>query len=824
MNFLKQASLKLRFIRVERFFGSLVYPLQRKWLEYQSRRSPGFEVTELPGTIHQAEATARGGCFNFGHLGLELEFLALDFVRIHWTPGMAPIPYAIAKSEWEPVDVTFEDQGDRWLISSSALTVIVYADASLEFQDPTRQVVRKERSPQRATSFPNSSRGEGWKHQAELRTEEVIYGSGERAAPLNLRTSFSKEGKSGTYRMWNYDAGGRYGAGTDPLYMGIPVYLGLHLQGSYLVFYENSYAATFQFQETATAEFEGGALRYYVAVGSVPRLLERYTELTGRPPLPPRWVFGYHQSRWGYERESALRETANRFKTHNLPLSAMHLDIDCLDGFRAFTIDPDRFPNLAEFGQELRERDICLITIVNPGVKADRNNRLFQEGREQKVFCTQPNGEPVLAPVWAGMCAFPDFTNPKARHWWSRQYEYLLDLGIAGFWHDMNEPAAFALWGDPSLPARSTYHDMEGRGGNHCEAHNLYGLLQARAAYEALQQYRPEQRPFIVSRSGWAGIQRYAWTWTGDIEASWQGLRQTIPTVLNLGLSGMPYSGPDIGGFKGNPSPELYIRWFQMAAFLPFCRTHSANNVKHRTPWSFGEPTLSIIRNLLEFRERLLPYFYTVAWQTNQTGYPLVRPVFWADPEDPELWAIEDAFLLGEALLVCPIVHQQNTTRRIRLPRGHWYHFQTDQMENGSRLIELDAPLAQVPLLIKAGSILPIAENQRLVVHLYPSVEGICAGDVYTDSGDGCSEGRVDRFRLVRQSSSFELIRQHEGNGPFPYQGFRICLHGVKLHRVWLNETAIACEGNCFDVDDFDQIQIQIDEVECTTEATFVPK
>ncbi|WNZ26767.1 glycoside hydrolase family 31 protein [Leptolyngbya sp. NK1-12] len=833
MNILKQVSLKLRLIRVERFLGAIVYSLRRSWLEYQSRQ-PGLKAIELPGAIQTVKQTARGGHFSFGHLELELEFLASDFVRVHWIPGITPVSYAIAKSEWEPVEVTFEDRGEdksdsqgngeaeRWIVSSSMLKVIVNQNGSLEIQDANRQVIRKERSPRRETILHSQEpdKGVGWIHEAELQPEEKIYGLGERAAPLNLRTPLTQAEKTSPYRMWNYDPGGYHTSGTDPLYMGIPVYLGVHSQGSYLVFYENSYPATFSFKEMAIANFEGGALRYYISVGSLPHLLERYTELTGRPPLPPRWAFGYHQSRWGYEWESALRKTANRFVTHDLPIAAMHLDIDCLDGFRAFTIDPDRFPNMAEFAQELAERGTRLITIINPGIKASRQNRLFQEGREQKMFCTQPNGKPALAPVWAGMCAFPDFTNPQARHWWSRQCQDLLDLGIAGFWHDMNEPAVFALWGDPSLPARSTYHNMEGRGGAHREAHNLYGFLQAQAGYEALRTYRPEHRPFIVTRSGWAGIQRYAWSWTGDIESSWQALRQTIPTMLNLGLSGMPYSGPDIGGFQGNPSAELYIRWFQTAAFFPFCRTHSANSVKHRTPWSFGEPALSIVRDLLKLRERLIPYFYTLAWQTSQTGHPLVRPVFWADFTDPELWSIDDAFLLGDALLVCPIVHRNTETRSIRLPKGHWYHFWTDAIEAGSNEIQLQASLNQIPLLVQAGRMLPMVENQQLVLYFYPSTEGMGEGAVYSDAGDGYGEGRVDRFYLTRHSTrfdSFELVRQQEGQYPFPYQGFRICLHGIRIAQVQTNDTAIVCNGDWFEVDNFDRIQIQIDEASGTT-------
>ena len=224
----------------------------------------------------------------------------------------------------------------------------------------------------------------------------------------------------------------------------------------------------------------------------------------------------------------------------------------------------------------------------------------------------------------------------------------------------MNEPACFVAWGDGTLPPRSTKHFMEGRGGDHREAHNLYGLLQAKAGYESLCNHHPDRRPFIVSRSGWAGLQRYAWTWTGDIESSWGALHQTIATVLGMGLSGIPYSGPDIGGFQGNPSPELYLRWFQMATFLPFYRTHSSNNVEARPPWVYGEPTLSIVKGFLELRYRLIPYLYTLTRETSQKGYPLARPLFWADPQDSHLWDIEDGFLLGDALLVWAVAEKGN--------------------------------------------------------------------------------------------------------------------------------------------------------------------
>ncbi|ACK70334.1 Alpha-glucosidase [Gloeothece citriformis PCC 7424] len=779
MDLYKQAVLRFRYVRLKRFLGSLFYSWQRDRLERKYRPKNPPETPQKPEKCLQAESTERGGYFKFEGAELEIRFLTPDFVQIDWKPGKIPIAYGIACKDWPTVETTFEQGENQWSVSSNTLQILVSQEGSLTFKTLDGQLIREEYPPQR--------KGEEWLHQAKLQPCEHIYGLGERAAPLNLRTAPKSEKEARSYRMWNYDMGGKYGPGADPLYLCIPVYLGLHSGGSYLIFYENTYSGNFSFKEEARAQFDGGALRYYLAIGSIKQVVERYTQLTGCPVLPPRWAFGYHQSRWGFETEEVVRQVAQGFITHNLPLSAIHLDIDCLDDFRAFTIDPDRFPKIREFTQELKDKGVRLIIIINPGVKPHRDNKLFEEGITQEIFCKTQDNKLIFAPVWPGMCAFPDFTDPLARHWWSRQYEYLLDLGFAGFWHDMNEPGVFTLWGDSTLPPHATQHAMEGRGGNHLEAHNIYGLLQARAGYEALRDYQVNHRPFIVSRAGWAGLQRYAWTWTGDIDSTWEALGQTIPTVLNMGLSGIPYSGPDIGGFKGDPSPELYLRWFQLACFLPFCRTHSANNVKPRTPWSYGEPILSIARDFLQLRYRLIPYFYTLAWEATQTGDPIVRPLFWLDVDDQRLWDVEDAFLVGNALMVCPVVKEGMRSRSVVLPKGRWYHFWDDRVIENCPEVELDAPLTGIPLLVRAGNILPMETDQELTLHIYPPVEGTCENYLYSDEGDGYGDWRIDRFCLKRDQGELELTRLEQGEFNFPYSKIELCLHGMKLQQVWID-------------------------------------
>lgn len=787
--------LKIRFLWGSLFYLTYAvqayqYTRRRDRLEQQFAPPLPPEAVEHPGKLLRAEATGRGAQVYFEQAELSLCFLTDDLVRLDWQPGLAPIPYAIATDEtdWPTVSLHLTEDATGWRVSSATLTVEVDWRGGVRIYNAAGTVIREELPPYR--------QGETCGHEVILREEEHIYGLGERAAPLNLRSPKGVTPPNHTYRLWNYDAAGMYGRGSDPMYICIPVYLSLHHEGSYLVFYENSFNGFFTLKDTAKAQFDGGSLRYYISVGTPAHALERYTQLTGRSPLPPLWALGYHQSRWNYRTEDAVRETARRFQALDLPLSAIHLDIDVQVGYRAFTIDPVRFPKLADFTQELMKSGIRFITILNPGVKHSRKSRLFIQGQMLDAFCKLPNGELVTAPVWCGWSVFPDFTNAAVRRWWSRQYEFLLDLGVAGFWHDMNEPAAFISHGDRSIPT-VTQHHLEGRGGDHREAHNLYGFLQAEAGYEGLRRYRPNLRPFIVSRAGWAGLQRYAWTWTGDVECTWEAMHQTIATVLGLGLSGIPYSGADIGGFQGNPTAELYLRWFQMSTFFPFFRSHCSNNAAYRTPWTYGEPYLSIMRQFLKLRYQLLPYFYTLAWEATQTGHPFCRPLFWSNPEQPSLWDVDDAFYLGDALLICPVFEEGGRSRQVILPPGHWYSFWDDALWEGDQTITMDAPLETPPVLVRAGSLLPMQEQGQVVLHLYPSLEGVSCSQLYQDAGDGYGPSRCDRFRLHHEPDGMNLLWEGEGDYPLPTIPLTIHIHQFHLHQVWVEGNELQDWGEC---------------------------
>ena len=878
---LNQTILLIRFSGLRHVARILRYTRYKENLDRRYNRPPSQKPNELPaptldpGLLMRTVSIPGGARFRFELAELELVFLAPDLLRLDWQPGPnpepanylqgvpltgtmfqsgtllrrrpppargrqpvedrqsavapppepepaaepeltvvqipPPPPYALARPDWPVLEVALKQLPEGWQVKSDALHVLVKLDGSLEFTDPTGLVLRRELPPLRNTSE--------WTHSARLALEERLYGLGEQTGRLDLR------GRS--YRIWNSDPGGSYGPGTDPIYMPLPLYLGLHRQGSYLVFYENSFPATFTLKAAdpqagpadytanlAEAHFEGGRLRYYFIPGPPARALERYTELTGRAALPPLWSLGYHQCRWGYKDAADIRAVAAGFRQHDLPLSAIHLDIDYMDGFRVFTVDRARFPDLAGLAQELGEQGIRLVTIVDPGVKQDAGYRLYQEGLKAGFFCTAANGRPMIGIVWPGWCAFPDFTDPRVRTWWGEQYLPLLEAGIAGFWHDMNEPASFSAGGDLTLPLVTGCH-LEGQGGDHRQFHNLYGLLMNRSAHEALRQHRPDSRPWIISRAGWAGSQRYAWNWTGDTESSWPALRMIIPSLLGLGLSGQPFSGPDIGGFSGSPSAELYLRSFQMAAFLPFFRTHSAIGTARREPWVYGEPYTSILRRFLQLRERLLPYLYTLAWEAGQTGTPLIRPLFWHDLDDEELWSADDAFLLGAALLVAPVLEEAAERRAVRLPPGGWYDFWNSQLYQGSSQLTLPVDLERIPAFVRAGSLLPLAEDGRLALHVYPPAgdggEAPIAGRLYSDAGDGYGPQRLDEFRLQRRGHRVTLTwSSAAGDYPFPYPEVTVVLHGTPTARARVDGRATACPYGRLQTGPFQTIQFDI--------------
>ncbi|WP_460109794.1 glycoside hydrolase family 31 protein [Streptomyces sp. YKOK-J1] len=740
----------------------------------------GAERARVPGRVRGAEPGPGGGLIRFSRSELRITVTVSGAVFWGWD-GAAPEPsYALAGvcPEPDPRAVLEPDKDGGWRVVAERVTVVVSRHGALQVCTPGGVVLRREMPPR--WWEPEAGGPARWTQRSEVAADARFFGLGGRASGPRLR--------DGTYRLWNTDPGRAFGPGDDPLYVTMPVQLVVADAATHLMFHDTTWDGTVSLREgeegagsghdragRCELRMDGGPLRCWVMVGTPARVLLTWASLTGAPALPPAWALGHQHARWGFGDEQEVRRIVAGYQERDLPLDAVHLDIDHLDGHRTFTVDQERFPKLPVLAEELRREGVRLVSIVDPAVKAVPGGAVYDSGSALDAFVRDGSGRTVRGEVWAGESVFPDFTHARVRKWWGGLYEERLAQGFAGFWHDMNEPTSFSAFGETTLP-RSARHAVEGRGGDHREAHNVYALCMARAGYEGLRELSPRERPFLFSRSGWAGMQRYGGTWSGDVATGWPGLRASLALVLGMGLCGVPYSGPDVGGFDGSPSPELYLRWFQLGAYLPLFRTHAGLRAGRREPWEFGAEVLGHARAALLERRRLLPYFVTLAHVARRTGAPYVRPVWWGAPEDRALRDCEDAFLLGDQLLVAPVLDPGTGRRAVRLPRGRWYDTVTEQAYEGPGRVFLDTPLSRIPVLARAGAVVPVrGEDGGLELEAWAPVHGRTGGGlVVQDAGDGWDEPVIERYTARRQGRRVAVTWEREDGSAEPPHPVRV--------------------------------------------------
>ncbi|MEU5593941.1 TIM-barrel domain-containing protein [Streptomyces sp. NPDC020298] len=736
----------------------------------------GAERARVPGPVRGAEPGPGGGVIRFSRSELRITVAVNGAVFWGWD-GAGPEPsYALAGRcpEPDPRAVLEPDKDGGWRVVAERVTVSVSRYGAVEVCTPGGVMLRRDLPPR--WWEPVGGGTARWMQRSEVAADARFFGLGGRASGPRLR--------DGTYRLWNTDPGRAFAPGDDPLYITMPVQLVVSDAATHLVFHDTSWDGTVTLCEgkegagsghdragRSELRVDGGPLRCWVMVGAPARVLHVWASLTGAPALPPAWALGHQHARWGFGSEQEVRRIVAGYLERGLPLDAVHLDIDHHDAHQVFTVDQERFPKLPVLAEELRRDGIRLVSIVDPAVKAAVGNAVYDGGAAVDAFVRDASGRAVRGVVWAGESVYPDFTHARVRKWWGGLYEERLAQGFAGFWHDMNEPTSFNAFGESTLP-RSARHSLEGRGGDHREAHNVYALCMARAGYEGLRELAPRQRPFFFSRSGWAGMQRYGGTWSGDVATGWPGLRASLSLVLGLGLCGVPYSGPDVGGFDGSPSPELYLRWFQLGAYLPLFRTHASLRAGRREPWEFGAEVLEHARGALLERRRLLPYFMTLAHVARRTGAPYVRPLWWGAPEDRALRECGDAFLLGDCLLVAPVLDPGVDRRAVQLPRGRWYDTVTEQAFEGPAQVRVDAPLSRIPVLARAGAVLPVrGDDGGLELEVWAPDRGRTgSGLVVPDAGDGWDEPEIEHYVARWEGRRLVVVREgQDGAGEPPY-------------------------------------------------------
>ncbi|MDT3425555.1 alpha-glucosidase [Paenibacillus forsythiae] len=697
--------------------------------------------------------------------------LRTGIIRVKLLAGAGPgdpIPMhttaAVIREETNPggreAEPKLRDTGLSYMIETAGMMVeVVKQDSSLRFLNESGQILAHNpllawKEDKAATAL----------FQAAENTH--YYGLGEKTGFLDKRGE--------RYEMWNSDNFSPHVPEIEALYQSIPFLIVIEPGNAYGIFLDNPGRSVFDMrasEQAFTVQTETGGVDYYFIAGpKIKDVVGRYTALTGRIQLPPRWSVGYHQSRYSYMDQEEVLELARTFREKEIPCDVIHLDIHYMDEYRVFTFDPVRFPDPKAMIAELKSLGIRIVPIVDPGVKLDPDYYVYREGAESDFFCMKPDGSPFTGPVWPGQSVFPDFTEAKVREWWGSLHRFFAEMGIEGIWNDMNEPSVF---NECKTIDPDALHGNDGHPATHQEIHNLYGMMMSKATAEGMANQLGGRRPFVLSRAGYAGIQRYAAVWTGDNRSYWEHMALAMPMVLNLGLSGIAFAGPDIGGFGHHTTGELLARWTQMGALFPFCRNHSMLDTVRQEPWSFGTEVEDICREYINLRYALMPLIFSVFREAAETGMPVIRPLLLEYPDDSNTVNLCDQFLLGDQVLAAPVYRPDTYHRVVYLPEGNWFDYWTGERREGGAHIMAHAPLDTLPLYVKEGAIIPRTApaasteflcSEELLLDIYTPENGEGSFDLYDDDGTtyAFKDGSCNLHRLTVEGTEESVtLRVH---------------------------------------------------------------
>jgi alpha-glucosidase len=762
---------------------------------------------------------------------MEVTALRDDVVRVRvWAEGHEPenVSWAVLPEALHSTAlVTTEDKG----FATGKLRVSVGPNLALTITDEQGHVLQQDAEPM-------AHRGADFRVYKQRTEDDHFFGLGDKPGPLD------RSGEA--FTMWNTDHFG-WQESTDPIYKTVPFFLQMRQGRALGVFFNNTYRSFFDFGRENAQEYsfgaEDGPIDYVLLYGPTPKqVLSSYAWLTGPTPLPPLWSLGFQQSRYTYSPESELVDVAHRLRTDSIPCDVLWLDIDYQKNNMPFTVDPDRFPNFPQLVKNLSADQLRLVVITDlhiarqPGI----GYAPYDSGVAGDQFVKLPDGSMYVGDVWPGPSVFPEFTQQRTLAWWGSLYKQSIADGVAGFWNDMNEPAVF---GTPTKTMPDNVQHRIDRPGfakrttNHREIHNIYGMLNSEGTYDGMLALRPNERPFVMTRASFAGGQRYAVTWTGDNSSTWNHLRMTMPQLMNLGLSGFSMAGADVGGFAGSPPPDLLTKWFEIAAFQPIDRDHSAKGTRRHEVWVDGTAQEDIRRRFIEERYRLLPYLYTTVEQTSHDGIPLMRPLFVEFPDATsnghpiDLDAGGSEFLVGPDLLVAPNPSPEEVAPyEVHFPPGTWYDYwsgerferaaktQARDLERRDMLqpvkpLMIEPRLETLPVYVRGGSILPIepvtqstAETPKgpLTLRVYPSSDPAepCAGEVYTDDGHSFNyrRGQYARIKfacsITPDGSLAVTIAAQEGSFTPWWSSYQIEVFGwsPKLRSAFAGSTRLPME------------------------------
>lgn len=588
-----------------------------------------------------------------------------------------------------------EDSNFVIIKGTKVLTFVDKNTTEISFKDLDGNIINEDFQP----SFKDE---EGNVYISKVNDCLAYYGLGEKGGDLNKKGCYTEN--------FNTD---------DPetdddsitYYKTIPFYVALKEEATYGIFFDNSFRSYFDMgKEMGDRIFFGaigGQIQYYFISGeNIKEVVKNYTALTGRMEMPPLWSLGYQQCRFSYFSQEEVRELVKTFEEKDIPLDVVYLDIDYMDGFRVMTFKTPNFDDAAGLISDLKEKGIRTITIIDPGVKVDEEYDVFKRGKEGNHFTKKLDGEMFIGAVWPGDSAFPDFSNKDCREWWKSELKkFISEHGMDGIWNDMNEPCVFN--NDHKTMLETCLHNSDNGVIEHKEFHNRYGFEMSRCSKEAQEELHPNERGFSMTRATYAGGQRYSSVWTGDNMSLWSQMRMSISMNANLGISGFSFVGNDVSGFGLDSSEELFIRWMEMGPFIPIFRNHSNMYTRRQEPWAFGPRAEKIAKKSIELRYELLPYIYDLYYISHKEGLPIFRPMIMEYEKDMNLLNMREQFMLGENMIVAPVLYEGERSKTLYLPKGSWFNYFTMEKLQGGKWYKLPCELDEILVFVKEGAIIP---------------------------------------------------------------------------------------------------------------------
>ena len=680
---------------------------------------------------------------------------------------------------------TIEDAEQIQLTTSGFILEIKKKEVRFVFRKLTGEIINEVDA-----AFGTSWNGDQTTTYKKLQKGERFIGLGEKTGPLDR--------KGAGYINWNTDKYA-YGPGDDPLYCSIPFYIGIHHNLAYGIFLDNTYKTIFNFGASndrfSSFSADSGEMNYYFMYGNtVGEIIKQYTLLTGRMELPPLWSIAYQQCRYSYYPDKEVINVANTFREKDIPCDVIVLDIHYMEKYKIFTWSKKDFQDPKKLLKDLRQLGFEVVLMCDPGIKVEDGYQTYEDGLKNDVFIKYPDGTNYTGQVWPGWCHFPDFTNPKTRKWWKDQFEDYVSLGVRGFWNDMNE---IATWGN-MLP-ENIEMDFEGNRSSMKRGRNIYALQMARSTYEGTKELLKNKRPFNLTRSGFAGIQRYAAVWTGDNVAYDEHMMLGIRIVNSMGLSGIAFAGYDVGGFVGNADSKLFSRWVSIGAFSPFFRGHSMINSRDSEPWSYGEEVEQVSRNYIRFRYQMLPYIYSLFYEASQTGMPVQRSLAIDYTHHAKVYEgqYHHQYLFGPSILVAPAESNKEFVK-VYLPEAdNWYYLYNGTKHEGNSEFIIECPFHKLPVFVKAGAIIPMqlvqphtgVKNELLILHIYAG-KTKTQFEFYED--DGLTfDYQKNNFvrRTIEYAPGEKRILLHASSGSYHthIKKVKLVLHGFEDSLTGLN-------------------------------------